>query len=607
METSTDYKGMRHGLEVFRHVNDTMLYCYLALNSTADIKLGLKPNSFEYTGNYALDDEKIHDVQSMDSDLLLKYNLTDCLATWFVKEKYEPKVIADDQMDTYTFIMQPSLVPLLEMMLVGLPLDLSKVTSAKIKLEAVRDIATRIVKASPVIKKTQFALQMKAMREANASLKKKVKSLDEFKDLLFNPGSPLQLSYLLYDVLKLPVVDFTKTKQPATGQKTLKKLVAHTNDEKTIELLEALIELAQSSKILNDFIANFQLLHFRRDDETTWLNGDQVLGGTQSGRLSARNPNLANLPSNSIYGKTIKSCFVAKDGWLFGGADFSALEDKIGAILSGDEMKTAEFTKGMDGHSARAIAFFSKLEEPVTIKNTFIDPKVVQEYDINSVEDVNRFKKEHEDIRQEAKAPSFALQYLGTWATLVNNIGLPKPVAQAIEIGYHALYFGLAKFAEANKKFAAKHGYVQCAFGLRLRTPLLAQTILGNSFTPREAEKEARSSNNAITQSWGLLSNRAAIEIHNRIIASEYAEDIYIINQIHDAIYFTWRDDVNVTKWLNDNLIECMEWQDDPMIASDDVKLGAELDVGLSWDKQYTLKNKATLDEIQEFMKQIKE
>jgi hypothetical protein len=50
-----------------------------------------------------------------------------------------------------------------------------------------------------------------------------------------------------------------------------------------------------------------------------------------------------------------------------------------------------------------------------------------------------------------------------------------------------------------------------------------------------------------------------------------------------------------------------MEWQDDPMIASDDVKLGAELDVGLSWDKQYTLKNKATLDEIQEFMKQIKE
>lgn len=59
--------------------------------------------------------------------------------------------------------------------------------------------------------------------------------------------------------------------------------------------------------------------------------------------------NLQNLPAGGSTGKQIKSCFVAPDGWLFAGADFSALEDKIGAILSKDKMKTLEFSKGMDG------------------------------------------------------------------------------------------------------------------------------------------------------------------------------------------------------------------------------------------------------------------
>lgn len=325
MDGSTNYVGMREGLDVFAKVNDTMLYCYLALNSTADIKLGLKPNSFEYTGNYALDDEAIHDVTKIPLDDLLRYNLIDSLATWYVKEKYEPVLIAEDQMRVYDNIMQPSIKPLLEMMLMGLPLDLAKTATASIKLEAVRDVNSRIVKSSKITKEVEFQLQILEMNKANAKLKKKVKSIDDFRHEKFNPASPTQVGYMLYEYMKLPVIDMTKTKQPATGQKTLRKLVAHTTNPEYIKLLEALIELAQSSKILNDFIKNFQSLYFKRADDTVWLNGDQVLGGTQSGRLSARNPNLANLPSNSIYGKTIKSCFVAPAGWLFGGADFNAL------------------------------------------------------------------------------------------------------------------------------------------------------------------------------------------------------------------------------------------------------------------------------------------
>lgn len=600
MKNDTDYEGMREGLDIFANVQDTMLYTYLALNSTAEVKLGLKPNSFEYTGNYAVED--LHDVTAIPLDDLLQYNLIDCLATWFVKEKYEPIVIADNQMSVYTEIMQPSIKPLLEMMLMGLPLDLTKTVEAQLKLEAVRDINTRILLASPIIKRVEFQLRAQAMRDANAKLKKKVRSIDSFSDVKFNVASPDQKAYLLYDYMKLPIIDRTKTKQPATGQKTLRKLVGHATDPEHIKLLEAMIELSQSSKILNDFISNFQTLYFRRSDDTTWLNGDQVLGGTQSGRLSARNPNLANLPSNSIYGKTIKSCFVAPEGWLFGGADFNALEDRIGAILSKDEMKTAEFTQGMDGHSIRAMAFFSQLDEPIHIKSTLIDPNVVRSYDMTT-EGSLKFKKEQEAIRQEAKAPSFALQYGGTWSTLHKNIGLPVPVAKAVEIGYHKLYGGLAAFAALNTQFASKHGYVECAFGLRLRTPLLSQCIMGTSKTPREAESEARSAGNAITQSWGMLSNRAAIAIQRRIEESSYRLDIFLVNQIHDAIYFVWRNDPVITHWLNQVVVEEMSWQEHPIIMSDDVKLGAELDVGYSWDSMVTIKNDATLEDITDILK----
>lgn len=289
---------------------------------------------------------------------------------------------------------------------------------------------------------------------------------------------------------------------------------------------------------------------------------------------------------------------MAPSGWLFGGADFNALEDRIGAILSKDRMKTSEFSLGMDGHSLRAIAFFSQLEEPITIKNTYIDPAVVRQYDLNSVQSVAQFKKDHPDIRQEAKAPSFALAYGGTWITLHKNLGIPEPVAKAMEAGYKSLYSDTMTFNHENAVFASTHGYVECAFGLRLRTPLLAQCILGSSSTPYEVDSEARSANNAITQSWGMLSNRASIEIQKRIEASPYRYDIFLANQIHDAIYFIWRDDPHVTHWLNINLIECMQWQDDPAIASTDIPLGAELDFGLSWAKQKTLSNKASLYEI---------
>lgn len=297
--------------------------------------------------------------------------------------------------------------------------------------------------------------------------------------------------------------------------------------------------------------------------------------------------NLQNLPSGSIHGKLIKSCIKAPKGWLYVSSDFSALEDRISAILSGDKMKTLEFSQGLDGHSVRSLAFF---------------PEELPELDMNDVKAVNSIKDMFPDIRQKAKAPSFALQYNGTWRTIQKTLGCTAQKAKQIEENYHKLYSGLAEFSRKNIDFARRNGYVECAFGLKLRTPRLEGTI-GKELTP-EQETEGRSCSNAVTQSYGLLMNRALIEFRELVDASTYRESIRLINTIHDAGYLLVKNDPEVLKWVNDNFIKCMLWQEDPLLKSDDVKMGAELDIGKSWDKPYTLKNEASLEEVIAFMKE---
>ena len=143
-----------------------------------------------------------------------------------------------------------------------------------------------------------------------------------------------------------------------------------------------------------------------------------------------------------------------------------------------------------------------------------------------------------------------------------------------------------------------EHGYAECAFGLKLQTPIIAKTILGTSKTPYEAEAEVRSANNAITQSWGMLLNRAMIATNARIEKAGYGTDILPINMIHDAGYFLVKNDPILVKFLNDVLIDEMEWNDDDRIRSTAVPMMASLEIGKSWDKLINLKNNLTLKEI---------
>ncbi len=569
MDHAADYTGMMKGLWYFKNFDDTMILTYLAKNATTKVSLKLKEVALEYVGNYAIE---IQDITKYTKIEILRYNLIDALATFYIWEKYHEETLSRP----YLEIFQPSLYTLIKMMLVGLPLDTNRIQEVYHILTAKEKVLSEQIQENDCVRLFNIQLQKDTCVNTNAKLKKLVKPIDDFLDIKFNPNSHPQLGKLLFETLKLPVIDKTKSGAPATGGDVLQDLKNHTEDEDILDLLKFIKELSEVTKINGTFIKAFM-------QEKDFLHGNLKLGGTQSGRLASNSPNLTNLPAHGSMGKLVKSCISAPDGWLFAGADFSALEERIGAILSKDPNRIKVYTDGYDGHSLRAQTYFAD-------QMPDIDP--------TSVDSINSIQDKYPELRRRSKGPTFALQYMGTAYTLHKRTGFPMDQAIKIEKAFHELYKISGEFNEKNKQFMEKHGYVECAFGLKLRTPIIAQCVLGNSKTPHEADKEARSANNAITQSWGMLLNRAMNATNTRIEEAGYSADILPCNMIHDAGYFLVRNNPECIKFLNDVLIKEMEWNDDAKIKSTQVPMRASLEVGKSWDKLTQLNNNATLEEI---------
>jgi DNA polymerase-1 len=227
---------------------------------------------------------------------------------------------------------------------------------------------------------------------------------------------------------------------------------------------------------------------------------------------------------------------------------------------------------------------------------------------VDTVDSVNSMKKKYPQLRQDSKGPTFLLTYGGTYHGMMSNLGWAEDKAKAIEAGYHELYKVSDEYIQQRLQQAAKDGYVEVAFGLRVRTPLLKQVIFGSSRMPYEAAAEGRTAGNAMGQSYGLLNNRAAVEFMEKVKASKYRLDIKLVALIHDAIYLLIRDDAEVVEWANNELIKSMEWQELPEIQHDQVKLNAALDLYWpSWANPITLPNKATQEEIRQLCDQAKE
>lgn len=578
-----DYVGMHAGIDCLgRNFDDTKIITYLATNNVVDTPLSLKILGQEFAGNYAQDN--INDIRLIEKHKLLEYNLVDSLTTWYVKNKYLPIMISENQQQLYDTLFKPSITLLLQIELVGMPIDPNKVAEAKIEMTAIAEKHMAFIQKSPIVKDFHYTQLMLRVDKDNAKLKTKKRIIEDFADVKFNPNSDQQLAGLLYDYLGYEVIDKTKSGAPATGSKTLTKLLNYARNEEHTELIENFIGLTKVTKILTSFIPAFEN-NSRQLPNGDWrLYGNFNLGGTQSGRLSSSDPNLQNIPSGSTYATIIKHCFISPKGFLFGGADFHALEAVCEALQSKDPNKLKVYTDGYDSHCVNAYAYFKDQMPDI----------------IDSVESINSIKDKYPKLRKKSKAPTFALQYKGTWRTIMKSAGVSAEMAKSIERNYFLTYAVSIEWLDNILDEAHKTGYIEGAFGLKVRTPTLVKTPLKGRM-PYAAAEERRSAGNSKTQSYGLLNNRAACEFRDRVNKSPYRYDIFLVSLIHDATYVLFRDEIHIAKWVNDNLIDCMRWQELPELQHDIVKLGAELDIYWpTWADALTLPNDTDTDTIQQ-------
>lgn len=266
------------------------------------------------------------------------------------------------------------------------------------------------------------------------------------------------------------------------------------------------------------------------------------------------------------------------------GLDFDALEDHISALTTKDPNKLKVYLKNYDGHCLRAYSYFKDKMPDITAE--------LELHPENEVKIINSIKAKHKDIRQSSKSPTFALTYKGTWRTLVKNCGIPADEAKHIETQYHELYKVSDQWVKKKINKACQDGYVTGAFGLRIRTPMLKQVVIGNKATPPEAEAEGRTAGNALGQSWCLLNNRAGNEFNNLVRNSKYRYNIRPICQIHDAQYFLIKDNMDTLMFLNKYLCKAVQWQEHPDIYHPDVHLSGEVSVFYpDWAHEFVVPN----------------
>ncbi|RYY62748.1 MAG: DNA polymerase I, partial [Chitinophagaceae bacterium] len=351
----------------------------------------------------------------------------------------------------------------------------------------------------------------------------------------FNLGSPKQLGEVLFEQMKLdPKAKKTKTGQYATGEDVLSKLA------KEHPLCDHILAYREFTKLRSTYVdALPELINPRTGRIHT--NFAQAVAVT--GRLSSNNPNLQNIPIRTERGKEIRKAFIPRDeNHILVSADYSQIELRIVAALSGDPAMCDAFRQGKDVHTATAAKVYNVAEEEVT---------KVQ--------------------RSKAKSVNFGIIYGQGAFGLAENLRIPRAEAKEIIDNYRQEFAGITAYMDGTINFCREHGYVQTVLGRKR----WLRDINSANFTVR-ALAERNAINSPIQGTAADMIKLAMVNVHNAF--KKHGFRSRMILQVHDELVFdVVKEELELVQPV---ILEAMQ---SAMVLPNDIPVIAEVGSGTNW------------------------
>ena len=368
------------------------------------------------------------------------------------------------------------------------PQALAKTPADKLDA-ALEPILKKMSERGVLIDTKKLAVARKEVSEKLSELKR---TIYHHAGQEFNINSPAQLATILFEKLKLPTGEIKKIKTGlSTAASELEKL------RELHEIIDLVLEYRELEKLRSTYIEALPKLVDKEGRLHT-----ELLQTTATGRLASRNPNLQNIPIKGEWGKEIRKAFIAPKGFSLLAADYSQIELRLAAVLSGDKKMVEAFKKGKDIHSATAAELFHKKEDEIT-----------------------------KEERRLAKTVNFGVLYGMGPHGLAMAAKMSRAEAQQFIQRYFDSFPKLKDYIQKTIEMAREKGYVETLFGRRREIPEIHSP---NHAIRAAAEREAI--NAPVQGSAADIIKKAMIEIEKKL--PKVSPQSQMILQIHDELLF---------------------------------------------------------------------
>jgi DNA polymerase-1 len=393
-------------------------------------------------------------------------------------------------------------------------------------------LLTRIERHGVLIDTQRLAQQSRELAERMVALEQEAHAL---AGQPFNLGSPKQIGDVLFGKLGLPVKRKTASGAPSTDEDVLQELAAD------YPLPARILEHRSLSKLKGTYTDKLPLMV---NPATGRVHTNYAQAVAVTGRLASNDPNLQNIPIRTPEGRRVREAFIAPPGHRIVSADYSQIELRIMAHISGDEGLTRAFAQGMDVHRATASEVFAVPPEQVTPEQ-----------------------------RRYAKTINFGLIYgMGAFG-LASSLGIERGAAAAYIDRYFQRFAGVKRYMDETKARAAERGYVETLFGRRIELPEIRG---GNG--PRRAGAERQAINAPMQGTAADLIKLAMIAVQGAIDSQQ--RKTAMVMQVHDELVFEVPEDE--LDWAKTAVPALMSG-----VAQLTLPLLAEVGVGANWDEAH--------------------